>query len=228
MGFDALTQAISPYARDPRTLDQAFGFLISLALSDFSLAGIFQFLRNAPSREGGLAQFDHRLCVIHATPAILSIVVLLGQIPETDDVLPYCVFKAVEKLASFSHRNQASLNAIGLGGILFERLYLTTNSHAISPQTEMVMQKLLKRMLSIGASTKDVGLMFKNVVRKDDTLDSHILEMLRMSMRVKWPEHFSLHGVASIDLREDCGKGMSCPQGFSFMVRHQIFENRTY
>jgi hypothetical protein len=83
----------------------------------------------------------------------------------------------------------------------------------------MVMQKLLKKMLSIGAPTKDVRLMFRNVVQMDDTLDSHILEMLRMTMRVKWPEHFSLDGAASIELREDGGKGMPCPQGFSFMVR---------
>jgi hypothetical protein len=201
-------------------LDQTFGFLLSLAISDFSIAGIFQSLRNASSREAGLFQFEHRLRTIYAPQAILSIITLLGRIPETDEILPYCVFKVVEKLASFSHRNQASLNALGLGGMLFEWLYLPTKSHAISPQTEMVMQKLLKKMLSIGAPTKDVRLMFANVVREDDTLDSHILEILRMSMRVKWPEHFSLDGVASIDLREDGGKGMPCHQGFSFMVRN--------
>lgn len=156
--------------------------------------------------------------------AILSIVNLLESIPESDELLPYCVFKAVEKLSSFSHRNQASLHALGLGGILFERLYLSTGSHVTSPQTEMVMQKLLKKMLSIGAPTKDVRLMFNSVVRENNTLDGRILDMLSMSMRFKWPEHFSLDGGASIDLKEDGGKGMYCPHGFSFMVSRQLSE----
>lgn len=207
-------------------MDQTFGFLLSLALSDFSIAGIFQSIRSTSSREAGLVQFEHRLATIQAPQAILSIVTLLGNIPEEDELLPYCIFKVVEKLSSFSHRNQASLNALGLGGMLFEWLYLPTKSHAISPQTEMVMQKILKRMLSIGAPTKDVRLMFTNVVREDDTLDSHILEILRMSMRVKWPEHFSFHGVASIELREDGGKAMPCHQGFSFMVRIKVLTSR--
>ncbi|KAF8584664.1 beach-domain-containing protein [Ramaria rubella] len=217
VGFDALTQAISPFTSDSRTLDQAFGFLLCLALADFSLAGIFQPLRSAVSQENGLAQFERRLGVIWIPQAIIAMAALLGTIPQTDDILPYCVFKVIERLASFNHRNQASLNALGLGGLLFERLYVTGDSHAISSQTKTVMQKLLRKMLGIGAPTKDVRLMFKKAVPEDGALESHIVEVLRMSMRVKWPEHFSLDGVAAIELKEDAGKGMPCPQGFSFM-----------
>ena len=115
------------------------------------------------------------------------------------------------------------MNALGLGGIIVARLYFPMPSRAISPQTEMVMQKLLKKMLSVGASTKDARAVFRKLLREGDTIDSRILESLKMSMRVKWPEHFSFDGEASIELREDGGKGMPCPQGFSFMVRASFF-----
>lgn len=210
---------MSPFACDPQTLDQAFGFLLSFSLSNFSFAGFFRYLRSAESREEQLAEFEHRPAVIHIPQAILAIVHLLDNIPETDEILPYSVFKVVERLVTFSHRNQASLSALGLGGILFDRLYCPSPSHAISPQTELVMQKLLKKLLSIGASTKDAREMFRKVVQEDGIIDSHILETLRLSMRVKWPEHFTFDGEASIELPEDVGKGMPCSQGFSFMVR---------
>lgn len=222
VGFESLTQAISPFARDPETLDQAFGFLLSLALANFSICNAFQSFRNPKSRESELSRFEQRIGVIVLPQAILAITKLLVHIPEKDNILPYCTFRIIERLAMFSHRNQASLNALGLGGILFERLYSLAPSHTISPQTEMIMQKLLKRMLGIGASTQDVRVMFKKVVRDGDTLESHILEILRMSMRVKWPEHFSLNGTASIELREAGGKGMFSPQGFTFMVRASL------
>ena len=209
-------------------MDFTFGFLLSFALSDFTLSGFFQSLRSSSSLATGLAQFEARLGAIHVPQAILSIVTLLGSIPETDESLPYFVFKAIEKLSSFGHRNQASLNANGLGRILFERLYTPTGSPVISPQTEVTMQKLLRKMLSIGAPTKDVRFMFTKVVREDSTLDGYILELLRMGIRAKWPEHFSLHGTASIDLKEDGGKGMYCPNGFSFMVSCKSSENHTF
>ncbi|KAF8509163.1 beach-domain-containing protein [Hysterangium stoloniferum] len=222
VGFDALTQAITPFAHNPTTLDQTLGFLLSLALSDFSLAGVFQMLRNSVS------EIDpNRLTVIHIPQAILAIVHMLVYIPSTDEQLPHNVFKIIERLASYNHRNQAWLNKLGLGTILFDRLYLpdTSPMHAISSQTELVMQKILRKMLSIGAPTKDVRCMFRALVRGKDTsitegavLDSRILELLRMSMRVKWPEHFAFGTNGAIEVQSEGGGTGIGTAGWSFMA----------
>jgi len=146
---------------------------------------------------------------------------LLANIPETDDVMPYFAYRIMERLASYNHRNQASLNALGLGRILFERLYIPEHNdkaHSMPHDTRIVMHRLLKKMLGAGARTKDARMMFRRAVREDDTLDSLVVETLRTSMRVKWPEHFSFEGVASLELREDNMKGMVAPHGFTFMV----------
>jgi hypothetical protein len=226
VGFEALTQAITPFAHHPTTLDQALGFLLSLALADFSLAGAFQMLRNS------LSEIDpSRLTVIHIPEAILAIVNILVHIPSTDEQLPYNVFKIIERLASYNHRNQAGLNKLGLGAILFERLYLpvTTPTYAISSSAELVMQKLLRKMLSVGAPTKDVRRMFKALVMSQDAstkegeaLDSHILQLLRTSMRVKWPEHFALGTDGAIEVQSEGGATGVGAAGWTFMVGYII------
>lgn len=219
LSFDVLTQAISPFSRDPLTVDQTFGYLLSFALADFTLSSTFKIFRKDPERDTAVSQLAHRFTEIRIPQAVLAMANLLSNIPQFDESLPYFVYKVIERLSSFNHRNQAFLSAMGLARLLFERLYIPEfRTHAIDQPTEAVMQKLLKKMLGVGASTMDVRLMFQKAVREDNSLDSHILEILRSSMRVKWPEHFSFDGAASIELKDENPKGMQCPYGFSFMV----------
>ncbi|KIJ42154.1 hypothetical protein M422DRAFT_209006 [Sphaerobolus stellatus SS14] len=216
--FDALTQAVSPFSSDPRTLDQIFGYLLSMAVDDFSFSGAFATLRNAASKETGLAQLEHRLTKVFAPQAILAMSKLLPNIPSTDDTLPYFVYKIIEKLALFNHRNQAALNSLCFGRILFERLYIPEGKqHAMTPDIEAIMHRLSRKMLGVGASTTDVRVIFKRAAREDDTLDDKVIELLRASMRVKWPEHFSFERDASIELKEENTKGPLAPNGFTFM-----------
>ncbi|GJJ12773.1 hypothetical protein Clacol_007018 [Clathrus columnatus] len=105
-----------------------------------------------------------------------------------DTLLPHATFKLIERLLAAHHRNMASLNKLGLGGLLFERLYtpnqrlksesnvtLTNPNfegdvtpepvpYALSTAAELLMQKLLRRMLCVGAPTKEVRKIFESLV----------------------------------------------------------------
>jgi len=122
-----------------------------------------------------------------------------------------------------THRNQAALNALGLVGILFSRQYSNDPANDDSPaQLQLVLAKLLRRMLDMGASMRDARAIFQHAARRSpeapDSLNMPVVDLLRSGMRAKWPEHFSLEGSAALVLKETNPKGMSCPSGFSFIA----------
>ncbi|KZV83557.1 hypothetical protein EXIGLDRAFT_568208, partial [Exidia glandulosa HHB12029] len=217
VGYDSLEQSVLQLATNSRTVDQVFGFLVALSLQDFSPAGLFVSLRAAGGlheAEAQIGQFASRFGPIYAPKAILVAVHLL---PQEDELLQYALFKVLERLAVSSHRNQAALNALGLVGILFPRLYPEEGETALPEQLRAIMAKLLRRMLDMGASTREARAIFKRAVGEDGTLRMPVVELLRSGMRAKWPEYFSLEGSAALALKETAPKGMPCPAGFSFI-----------
>lgn len=357
MGFDALTQAMTPFVRDVATSDQAYGMLLGLALADFSIANIFTIAREQERERIRLSRSvygyqgqgapptpilhmdfedEHRLHhdsseyyeqdhdltfdslltiffpplpnsstvhthkspvktpvtetssmsplssiispvsytsrfgnsltpsvssaaastipveqstsftsttpspvspVLHLPQVLLSLIKLLPHIPRRpkekfseenapqnllgfdndenittndslDTLLPHAVFKLVERLLAFNHRNMASLNKLGLGALLFERLYTPNETfklasnvlnaesdeqnslplptiYALSPTAELTMQKLLRRMLCVGAPTGEVRKIFERLVLEsgrrlpidaDEDYDNHLAE----------------------------------------------------
>ncbi|KAH7092832.1 beach-domain-containing protein [Auriculariales sp. MPI-PUGE-AT-0066] len=224
-GYELLEQAILPLVCDQRTVDQTFGFLLALALQDFSHAGLFVSLRQGgglAEAESLLTQSTTRLGHIQSPKAILVAVHLLEQVPK-DLLLVYSLFKMIERLSMASHRNQAALNALGLVGILFARQYANNAADdEIPAQVQLVLSKLLRRMLDMGASMQESHAIFQHAVRRSpegvDSLNMPVVDLLRTGMRAKWPEHFSMEGAAALVMKEPSPKGMPCPSGFSFVA----------
>lgn len=142
---------------------------------------------------------------------------LTTEVPRDDSMIRYAVLKVTERLAVANHRNQAFLNGTGIVRHVFDKLY-TTQDLPLDGAERAVLQKILRRMLEMGASTADARHIYQRAIRKDLTIDGEVLEVLRTGQRAKWPEHFSFDGTAALQLKEDGGRMFPCPTGFTFMV----------
>lgn len=218
VGYESFHEATLSLVSDARTVKQTFGFLASLALHDFAWSDFFLVAPDTPYElvDKKFAEFSSRLGVIHRPEPLRVLYDALPRVSEDTSILRYCGYKLLERLALHKHRNQCLLHGLGVVESLFQRL-CGGNGVEVPKSERQVMQKLLRRILDLGASTAEARLMFQQVVRSDDTLDPDALEILRAAMKVRWPEHFSLESPASLRLSKSGMRAL--PQsGFTFMA----------
>lgn len=215
-------------ASDVRTAGQTFGYLLALAVQNFSLSNLFTSFRTSlPSTaqiDSIIAQTEHRFGKIRSPQAILVMLKLINVTPRDEPMLPYSILKITDRLASASHRNLALLNGVGTVQFAFDRLYGKEKENGDDDAAKAVLQKLLRRLLEMGASTSEARAIYHRALKDDMTIDPEILEVLRSAKRAKWPEYFSFDGAASLELIEDGGRMLPCPTGFTFMVCCSIYE----
>lgn len=225
VGYDLLQQAVTSLVSNPRTVCQTMGYLLALALQNFSMCDIFTSLRaplpSTANIDSAIGQQEHQFSKIRAPQAVLIMLNLTAEAPRDDSLIHYAILKVTERLAAANHRNQALLNGIGIARHVFDKLY-TPQSPPLDDAERAVLQKLLRRMLEMGASTAHARHMYQRTLRKDLTIDEEILEVLRTGQRAKWPEHFSFDGTAALQLKEDGGRMFPCPTGFTFMVGNSL------
>jgi hypothetical protein len=201
------------------------GYLLALALQNFSMCDIFASLRTSPPStaniDSAIGQQEHRFGKIRAPQAVLIMLNLTTEVPLDNSMIRYAILKVTERLAAANHRNQALLNGTGIVRHVFDKLYTAQNPQ-LDVADRAVLQKLLRRMLEMGASTADARHIYQRTMRQDLTIDGEILEVLRTGQRAKWPEHFSFDGTAALQLKEDGGRMFPCPTGFTFMVGNPI------
>jgi hypothetical protein len=157
--------------------------------------------------------------------ALLILWNAIASLSTPDASLMRCaMFKLYEKLSHVSHRNHAVLCGLSLVGPVFKRFYLGEGG-ADSTDEKQLLQKLLKRLLEMGAETVEVRKMFENALTtttvepvNDGKLDMELLDLLKVGMKSRWMDHFSLEGCSSLALREEGMKGLPFA-GFTFMVR---------
>ncbi|KAH9177644.1 beach-domain-containing protein [Lactarius sanguifluus] len=168
VGYESLSQALQPLVTDRQVEDQILGFLFSLALDDFS-------------------SFQLRLGLITQPGAICILLDLLPQHSE-DTMLHYMVYKLLERLSALRHRNK---------GRLFQT-FTSQKTNSASSQERRIVQKLLRRILDLGATT----------LHLTGTLNPDILEMIRSGIKSRWPDHFSFERRASLEFYEENAKGL--------------------
>jgi hypothetical protein len=200
-------------------MDQAMGLLLSFALHDFSISGIFTSLRTTKGAEldEKISEFDARLGVIRRPGAIAILWNLLPRVTTDDPSMRYGILRLFERLLNLNHRNQAILSSLGLVKSLFGRFYDTRNGATVSEQERHVLQKLLKGLLEMGATTSEARTIFQKATKEDETLDTDVLEFIRSGMKSRWLEHFSMESPAALVVSEEGIKGMPIT-GFTFMV----------
>jgi hypothetical protein len=188
-------------------------------MHDFSVSSIFMSLRTVELEEldHRILQIEPRLGLISQTGAMRLLLELLPSLSE-DPMLHYAVYKLLERLTALSHRNKVILSNLGLLGTLFKTFVDPQTELHVSKQERRVMQKLLRRIMDLGASATEVREIFRSAVSADDKLNLHVLDVLRSGMKARWPDHFSLERRAAIIFSEDGIKGLPS-NGFTFMVR---------
>ncbi|KAI0067044.1 beach-domain-containing protein [Artomyces pyxidatus] len=218
VGYDSFAKALHPLVLDPKVEDQVLGFLFSLAIHNFAVSSLFSSLRDAKYEELD-AQIDKvEVCLgLVAQPGALK--VLLDLLPDfsEDSSLHYVVYKLLERLTATNHRNKIILCDLGLLGPLFQSFYTQNTDNAIPSQEKRVMQKLLRRVLDLGATTADTRNIFQKAVNEDGSLNPDVLEIIRAGIKSRWPDHFSMERRAALMFTEEGVKGLPAT-GFTFMI----------
>jgi hypothetical protein len=218
VGYESLAQALQPLVMDARFKDHILGFLFSLALHDFSISSLFMSLRNTEHSdlESRIKDIELRLGLI-AQPGAIGILLDLLPKRSEDSMLHYVVYRLLEWLSALKHRNKVILSGLGILGRLFQA-FTTHNGSSGAGKEQRIIQRLLRRILDLGATTVDTRVMFQSAVTPNGTLDADILEMIRGGIRSRWPDHFSFEKRAALKICEENTKGLPT-SGFTFMVR---------
>ena len=84
-----------------------------------------------------------------------------------DAITRYTLFKFFEVLFTLSHRNAGILSSLGIVSCVFRRLRVAQDKE------KQVLQKLLRRLLEMGASTREARSLFEAAVY-EEKLDPEI------------------------------------------------------
>ncbi|KAG7440786.1 beach-domain-containing protein [Guyanagaster necrorhizus] len=237
VGYDSLALALTDLVADRRTVDVTLGFLLSMSLNDFSISGIFTSLRGTPVEEldQKIKEFESRLGLIRLPGAIHLLWAFEPQLSAGDSAMRYAFFKLFERLCVTCHRNQAMLSSIGIVKSVMEYY---SDSRSWGDAEKQVVQKLLRRLLDLGATAPEARLLFQRMVMPEEqSLNTETLEILKSAMKSRWPDHFSLESPAEFIMVHDGVRGVPST-GFTFamwfwiealpkITTHAIFSVRT-
>lgn len=199
MGYESLKLALQSLADNlqPYTLS----FLLCLSLGDFSphFSRYFVELKEV----SGINK-----TIKHAG----AVKILWGLVEEPDDATRYALYKLFELLFAASHRNGAILSSLEIVGPVFRHL------KEAKDKEKQVLQKLLRKLLEMGASTAEARTLFQASIQVSDCdkLDLDVLDVIRFGMKSRWVEHFSMEGAAGVTLQ---GGWKTVPKdGMTFLV----------
>lgn len=218
MGYDVLSQAVQDLISDTEMVESTLGFLFSLALHNFSIAGIFDAISGTDLAEVDtrISGIGPRLGQIYQPGVIRVLWDMLSHLPTNNQALRYAVYKLFEQLLYLNHRNHVVFSSLELVRPLFD---IFMNGTTMDDKERHVIQKLLRRILDMGATARETRLIFQKVIKQDGTLDANVLEIIRSGMKARWPEHFSMQSSAALTLTEGGVRGLPMT-GFTYMARY--------
>lgn len=187
-----------------------------MSLNDFSVSGIFTSLRDTPLEEldQKIKEFESRLGLIKLPGAVRLLWDFRPQLGADDSAMYYAFFKLFERLCATCHRNLATLSSIGIVKSVME-YYADARTRR---DVEQVVQKLLRHLLDLGATTPEARMLFqRTILSGEQSLDTEMLEIVRSAMKSRWPEHFSLESLAEFTMVHDGVRGVPAT-GFTFAV----------
>ncbi|KAH7926600.1 beach-domain-containing protein [Leucogyrophana mollusca] len=221
VGYNALSEAVHGLVNNPLTTDMTLGLLLSLAFHDFSLVDIFSSLRTSSQDimqlDDIFPEFASRLGRIHL-PGIFEILwSFLRQRILSDLSFRHISYKLLDHLLHTSHRNFAVLSNMRIIAPFVSLFKVCQQDPHAMDKERRALLKILKRLYDMGASTDDVRNLFRDTVKADGTLDTDMLDIIRSSMRSRWPPHLSLDSGASVTSALGALKALPA-SGFTFMI----------
>jgi hypothetical protein len=228
VGYELLSQAIRGLVSNRNTVDETLGYLLSLALHNFAISGIFAAIRFTDQSELDkvINEFELHFGFIRQPGAIKLIWNLISDLSVDNPSMRYGFFKLLERLSQGSHRNKAILCSAGLVKLLFDDLCRSRANDTIAEDHRRVPPRILRSLLEVGTSTSEARDIFQKVITQDGTLDAEILEIIRAGMKSRWPAHYSMESKAALTLVQDDLKGMPTT-GFTYMVCRRLVPRRS-
>ncbi|KAG5335279.1 hypothetical protein C0989_001571 [Termitomyces sp. Mn162] len=219
VGYGSLEDAMRGLITNPQTVYHVLGLILALATHDSGVSDVFTTLRatSEDQLDAALVQIVERLGVIKRPGAILILWNAIPQVASDDGAMRYAILKLFELLSLANHRNQAILSTLGIIRSLFQRFYSAKCDPTVTDKERHILQKLLRRLLDMGATTSEARLIFQRMIREDQTLDTEILDVVRFGIKSRWLEHFSMESPAALALEEENVRGLSS-SGFTFMI----------
>ena len=93
------------------------------------------------------------------------------------------MYKLFEELFYVSHRNQGVLSELALLKSVNTRFIETRGDERVSEKEHHVLQKVLRRLLDMGATTSEARRTFQQAVKGDGTLAGEISDVIRFGMK---------------------------------------------
>jgi len=220
IGYESLANSLRVLTLNPKASDQTFGLVLSFALNNFDVSDIFLILRATSEQDVDLAitGFESCLRTIRRPGAISILWEAIPQATVGDQKMRYAMFKIFELLSNVNHRNQAILGSLGIVKSVFGLFYGTEDDLMVPEKERYVLQKILRRLLDMGATTLEARSIFEKALKSDGTLDTEVLDLIRFGMKSRWLEHLSLESPAALSLNKESFRGLP-HNGFTFMVR---------
>ncbi|KAF8154493.1 hypothetical protein B0H34DRAFT_660452 [Crassisporium funariophilum] len=235
VGYESLEHALRGLIAEQRTVHETMGFLLSLSLHDFSLSTFFSSLRDVSldALDAKIIEFQPHLGTIRHPEALMilwnaALPQFTSNFSSSSTRSRYALFKLFSLLLHVNHRNQAVLSSLGLVKSVFARFHDTRGDADVSEKERHILQKLLRKLLEMGADTTEARVIFQRAVGKgkekeekegegEGVLDGEILDVVRFGMKSRWVEHFSMEAPASVVVRDAKFKGLPAT-GFTFMM----------
>ncbi|TFK23845.1 beach-domain-containing protein [Coprinopsis marcescibilis] len=233
VGYESLSLAVRSLLSEPTTLDGMLGLLLAFAMADFSLSGFFITLRTFESIDDSVDQHLKSMqaklkTVVRPEPLeILWNAILAPHNPSSNTLtstgpLRYGLYKLFEFLFHVNHRNQGVLSSLSLVHSLFTQFCETRNVPGSPDRERQALQKLLRRLLEMGATTEDTRKILQKAVipgKDEDRLDPEMLELIRFGMKSRWSEHFSFEDSAALVVHDTTSNCKGLPStGFTMML----------
>ncbi|KAG8739840.1 hypothetical protein FRC10_005070 [Ceratobasidium sp. 414] len=246
VGYEAFESSLFDYVNraEPGT---ASSTLSSLAAFAFQLPSLSSFLPSvdaaSPHRQDNGASTDAtaaytydpalidplvsgqdttsaRITHPNAVPILLRLAWSLSL--PTRSHICYALAKLLDRLAAASHANRAALSQAGIVHLVWDRVFPGSSKLAspdpLSLPESTVLQKLLRRILDLGAPLDDLKLLFKRAA--DPAVAVKALGLLKGNPNARWPSFLAFRGdEAGLDVKQVAGgRGVFGNNGMTMLM----------
>lgn len=127
------------------------------------------------------------------------------------DRTSYALAKLIDRVAATTYANRAALGQAHIVRLIWDRLYpyLPSSSSQVIPTPEAnVLQKVMRRILELGAPLDDMKLLFRRTGETSNGVGLKALGLLKGNPLARWPSFLALRGEeAGMDVKNVVGRG---------------------
>ncbi|KAJ3575407.1 hypothetical protein NP233_g1115 [Leucocoprinus birnbaumii] len=203
VGYDPLALALEGLPSDPGTTTTILGLLYSFMVHDFSADTLFTSLHGAAIDDVDdlLVKYESHVHLIHHPP-ILPLLSTFHQRVWTRSSSRYGLSRILGRLASSRHRNLAVMSSAGLVLPILDHFHSSKSDSSMVEKERHAWQKLLRRLLELGADPAHARAILHRTVQDGDVLDTEMLDLIRYGMKSRWVDHFSMESAACIKMSD--------------------------